>query len=94
MFTVRKESAVQAVVGSIVWCPGSSWFYRLVLITDNDCDLWYYYRAWIARRVKLDQCLEKQLFIRECEQAEMWMAVREAKLTADAVDGDTVDAIR
>ena len=42
--------------------------------------------AWIARRAKLDQCLELQLFVRDCEQAETWMAAREMSLSDD-VDG-------
>jgi len=52
------------------------------------------YRAWIARRDKLDQCLELQLFNRDCEQAETWMAAREASLE-DSVDGsgDSVEAL-
>ncbi|CAH0405710.1 unnamed protein product [Chilo suppressalis] len=37
-------------------------------------------KAWVARRVKLDQNLELQLFYRDCEQAEGWMAAREAFL--------------
>lgn len=46
-----------------------------------------YRRAWVARRVKLDQNLELQLFYRDCEQAEGWMAAREAFLApADAAD--------
>jgi len=51
-------------------------------------------RAWIARRDKLDQCLELQLFNRDCEQAETWMAAREASLE-DSVDGsgDSVEAL-
>ena len=51
-------------------------------------------RAWIARRAKLDQCLELQLFNRDCEQAETWMAAREASLE-DSVDGsgDSVEAL-
>ena len=44
-------------------------------------------RAWIARRAKLDQCLEMQLFQRDCEQAETWMAAREATLEDNADDG-------
>ena len=43
------------------------------------------YRAWIARRAKLDQCLEMQLFNRDCEQAETWMAAREQSLRDDQV---------
>lgn len=43
-------------------------------------------QAWIIRRAKLDQCLEFQLFQRDCEQAETWMAAREATLE-DSVDG-------
>lgn len=51
-------------------------------------------RAWIARRAKLDQCLEMQLFNRDCEQAENWMAAREASLE-DQTDGagDSVEAL-
>jgi len=51
-------------------------------------------RAWIARRSKLDQCLELQLFNRDCEQAETWMAARESSLE-DSVDGagDSVEAL-
>ena len=37
-------------------------------------------KAWIARRMQLDQCLELQLFYRDCEQAESWMSSREAFL--------------
>ena len=55
------------------------------------------FRAWVARRAKLDQCLELQLFNRDCEQAESWMATREASLAGtDSVDGGsdaTVDQL-
>merc|ERR1712141_375086 len=44
-------------------------------------------KAWIARRMQLDECLELQLFYRDCEQAENWMSSREAFLAADDVDG-------
>ncbi|KAH9498945.1 hypothetical protein Btru_003975 [Bulinus truncatus] len=50
-------------------------------------------QAWIARRMKLDQCLELQLFYRDCEQAESWMASREAFLAGDSVDGDNVETL-
>jgi len=50
-------------------------------------------QAWIARRMKLDQCLELQLFYRDCEQAEAWMASREAFLAGDSVDGDNVETL-
>jgi len=43
-------------------------------------------KAWIARRMQLDQCLELQLFYRDCEQAENWMSNRENFLQADDVD--------
>ena len=54
----------------------------------------FFIRAWIARRAKLDQCFEMQLFNRDCEQAETWMAAREASL-GDSVDGsgDSVEAL-
>ena len=52
-------------------------------------------KAWIARRMQLDQCLELQLFYRDCEQAENWMSSREAFLASDEVDneGDNVEAL-
>ena len=43
--------------------------------------------------MKLDQCLELQLFYRDCEQAEFWMASREAFLSGDQVDGDNVETL-
>ncbi|XP_013775722.1 spectrin alpha chain-like isoform X2 [Limulus polyphemus] len=49
--------------------------------------------AWHARRMKLDQCLELQLFYRDCEQAENWMASREAFLSSDDMGGDNVEAL-
>ena len=49
--------------------------------------------AWMQRREQLDQSLELQLFLRDCEQAEDWMGIREATLAGDSVDGDTVDAL-
>merc|ERR1719336_3049526 len=45
-------------------------------------------KAWIARRMQLDQCLELQLFYRDCEQAENWMTSRESFLSTD----DNVDS--
>jgi len=52
-------------------------------------------KAWIARRMELDQCLELQLFYRDCEQAENWMSAREAFLAAEELDsqGDNVEAL-
>lgn len=38
-------------------------------------------RAWKARQDKLDQCLELQLFNRDCETAEQWMKSRENALS-------------
>merc|ERR1719443_2286741 len=53
-------------------------------------------KAWIARRMQLDQCLELQLYYRDCEQAENWMTSRESFLsTEDATDSkeDNVEAM-
>ncbi|XP_032521109.1 spectrin alpha chain isoform X1 [Danaus plexippus] len=52
-------------------------------------------KAWVARRMKLDQNLELQLFYRDCEQAEAWMGAREAFLApADVPDGgDNVEQL-
>ncbi|XP_074042234.1 alpha Spectrin isoform X2 [Leptinotarsa decemlineata] len=52
-------------------------------------------RAWIDRRLQLDQNLELNLFYRDCEQAENWMSDREAFLASDEVDsnGDNVEAL-
>ena len=50
-------------------------------------------KQWIARRMQLDQCLELQLFYRDCEQAENWMASREAFLSEDKESSDNVEAL-
>ena len=52
-------------------------------------------KAWIARRVKLDQNLNLQLLYRDCEQAENWMSDREAFLNSEEVDskGDNVETL-
>merc|ERR550517_2450375 len=52
-------------------------------------------KAWVDRRMELDQCLELQLFYRDCEQAENWMSAREAFLAAEELDsqGDNVEAL-
>uniref|UniRef100_A0A668ATS1 Spectrin alpha, non-erythrocytic 1 n=1 Tax=Myripristis murdjan TaxID=586833 RepID=A0A668ATS1_9TELE len=49
-------------------------------------------KAWVQRRMMLDQCLELQLFNRDCEQAENWMAAREAFLASDD-KGDSLDSV-
>ncbi|XP_060810568.1 spectrin alpha chain [Amyelois transitella] len=49
-------------------------------------------KAWVARRVKLDQNLELQLFYRDCEQAEGWMQAREAFLSPPDSQADQADA--
>ena len=46
----------------------------------------------MQRRARLDQCLEGQLFNRDCDQAETWMAAREATLR-DEVDGGQSSAL-
>ncbi|UYV70522.1 SPTAN1 [Cordylochernes scorpioides] len=64
---------------------------KLAQMTDARQEL---ERAWIARRMKLDQCLELQLFYRDCEQAESWMAAREAFLKSDdASESDNVESL-
>lgn len=50
-------------------------------------------KAWIARRMQLDQCLELQLFYRDCELAENWMTSRESYLASDEVDNDGADNV-
>ncbi|KAJ8734339.1 hypothetical protein PYW07_014890 [Mythimna separata] len=49
-------------------------------------------KAWVGRRMKLDQNLELQLFYRDCEQAEGWMGAREAFLSPSAKDQTDADA--
>ncbi|XP_075434718.1 spectrin alpha chain, non-erythrocytic 1 isoform X8 [Ascaphus truei] len=49
-------------------------------------------KAWVQRRMTLDQCLELQLFNRDCEQAENWMAAREAFLNSED-KGDSLDSV-
>lgn len=45
--------------------------------------------AWVHRRHILDQCLELELFYRDCEQADTWMTAREAFLSQE----DTADNV-
>uniref|UniRef100_A0A8I5ZKH2 Spectrin, alpha, non-erythrocytic 1 n=1 Tax=Rattus norvegicus TaxID=10116 RepID=A0A8I5ZKH2_RAT len=49
-------------------------------------------KAWVQRRMMLDHCLELQLFHRDCEQAENWMAAREAFLNTED-KGDSLDSV-
>lgn len=53
------------------------------------------FRAWIKRRIQLDQNLDLNLYYRDCEQAENWMSDREAFLASEEVDskGDNVEAL-
>ncbi|KHN88357.1 Spectrin alpha chain [Toxocara canis] len=48
--------------------------------------------AWVRRRHILDQCLELQLFYRDCEQADTWMSAREAFLNQEDT-GDNVESL-
>lgn len=52
-------------------------------------------QGWAERRSQLDQNLDLQLYLRDCEQAENWMSAREAFLNAEEVDskGDNVEAL-
>lgn len=52
-------------------------------------------KAWTERRLQLDQNLDLNLYMRDCEQAENWMSAREAFLNAEEVDskGDNVEAL-
>ena len=49
-------------------------------------------RAWVARKQLLDQCLDLQMFNREAEAAESWVAKREAFLATEEL-GDSLDAV-
>lgn len=51
--------------------------------------------AWTARRLQLDQNLDLQLYLRDCEQAENWMHARESFINAEEVDskGDNVEVL-
>nr|XP_015222659.1 PREDICTED: spectrin alpha chain, non-erythrocytic 1 isoform X3 [Lepisosteus oculatus] len=62
---------------------------KLELLDHERADL---EKAWVQRRMMLDQCLELQLFNRDCEQAENWMAAREAFLASDD-KGDSLDSV-
>uniref|UniRef100_A0A183DQ64 SH3 domain-containing protein n=1 Tax=Gongylonema pulchrum TaxID=637853 RepID=A0A183DQ64_9BILA len=48
--------------------------------------------SWVYRRHILDQCLELQLFYRDCEQADTWMSAREAFLNQEDT-GDNVESL-
>lgn len=51
--------------------------------------------GWTERRLQLDQNLDLQLYLRDCEQAENWMSARESFLNAEEVDskGDNVEVL-
>uniref|UniRef100_A0A1I8B6Y0 Spectrin alpha chain n=1 Tax=Meloidogyne hapla TaxID=6305 RepID=A0A1I8B6Y0_MELHA len=49
--------------------------------------------AWVQRRKILDQCLELQLFYRDCEQCDTWMSAREAFLAQEDPTGDNVESL-
>ncbi len=55
--------------------------------------IYLFCRAWVNRRMVLDQCLELQLFYRDCEQADNWMSAREAFLQHEDVSGDNVESL-
>lgn len=42
-------------------------------------------KAWASRKQRLDECLELQLFNRDAEQLEQWMATREAIIQSEDV---------
>ncbi|CAH3114647.1 unnamed protein product [Porites lobata] len=42
-------------------------------------------KAWAARKQRLDECFELQLFNRDAEQLEQWMATREAIIQSEDV---------
>ena len=50
-------------------------------------------RAWLTRKQLLDQCLNLEQFNHEAEQAESWMAKREAFLASGDV-GSSSDAVQ
>jgi spectrin alpha len=49
--------------------------------------------AWVERRKILDQCLELQLFYRDCEQADSWMSARENFLSQQDDSADNVESL-
>eukprot|EP00794_Sanderia_malayensis_P015984 gene15984-17594_t len=50
-------------------------------------------KSWDNRRKILDDCMEEQLFIRDAEMAEAWMAAREAVLQSEDEGGSTTDVL-
>ncbi|CAI8040975.1 Spectrin alpha chain, non-erythrocytic 1 [Geodia barretti] len=48
--------------------------------------------GWEEQRVELEQNLDSQMFKRDAEQAEMWIAMRESLLGSDEI-GDSVDTV-
>ena len=55
-------------------------------------DAFIFPRAWLNRKELLDQCHALQYFNHEAEQAESWMAKREAFLSSEDV-GSSLDAV-
>ncbi|KXJ20343.1 Spectrin alpha chain, non-erythrocytic 1 [Exaiptasia diaphana] len=51
-------------------------------------------RAWLARKQRLDECLELQLFNRSAEQLEAWMATREEIIEKEEdTEGEGAEAL-
>lgn len=47
---------------------------------------------WETRRILYEQCMDLQLYLRDCEQADTWMAKQEAFL-ANEDKGDSLDSV-
>ncbi|KAK7065236.1 Spectrin alpha chain, non-erythrocytic 1 [Halocaridina rubra] len=50
-------------------------------------------RTWIKRKLTLDQCLELQVFLSDCEQAGKWMNSRKDILESDDADASSSDNV-
>ena len=67
-------------------------FYCILYCTVADVNPLLISRSWATRKSLLDQCHALQNFNHEAEQAESWMAKREAFLSSEDV-GSSLDAV-
>uniref|UniRef100_A0A8R1DU58 Spectrin alpha chain n=1 Tax=Caenorhabditis japonica TaxID=281687 RepID=A0A8R1DU58_CAEJA len=49
--------------------------------------------AWVARRYVLEQCLDLQLFYKDCDQADAWISAREALLDQEDPSANSFESL-
>lgn len=91
MTSMRLEENSKSKITKILF-SSQLYFYQSFFFIKIFLCLIFVFSAWIHRRHVLDQCLELQLFNRDCEQADTWMSAREAFLNQEDT-GDNVESL-